>query len=209
MSISRVFSIVGDSNVRRNMTGLNVASRESMKNAEIIDYAPPASFDAALGSVRAESNICIIAAITELLISGGDQGTVSASIDPILTTLRTKIYAFCASRPTLQACFLVITHRIRFHEWQLLETSYLSMPIRTRSIYLINYLPIAYLTRSAIGDKLFINVYMPSMCNWKFLVDQLFSRANLTLTALREKFAWRSVINFISGQWLVESSQHD
>ena len=103
MSISRVFSIIGDSNVRRNMTGLNIASREAMKNAEIIDYNPPASFDSALGSVRAESNICIIAAITELLLTGGDQGTVSASIDPILTMIRAKIYAFCATRPSLQA----------------------------------------------------------------------------------------------------------
>ena len=103
MSISRVFSIIGDSNVRRNMTGLNIASREAMKNAEVIDYNPPASFDAALGSVRAESNICIIAAITELLLTGGDQGTVSASIDPILTMIRDKIYAFCATRPSLQA----------------------------------------------------------------------------------------------------------
>ena len=33
MSVSRLFTIIGDSNVRRNMTGLNVASREAMKKA--------------------------------------------------------------------------------------------------------------------------------------------------------------------------------
>ena len=85
------------------MTGLNIASRDVMKSAEVIDYAPPASYDATLSSVRAESNICILASITEQLISGGDQGTVSASIDPILSSLRTKIFNFCASRPTTQA----------------------------------------------------------------------------------------------------------
>ena len=43
--MARLISIIGDGNVRRNMTGLNVASRESMKKAQIIDYAAPSSFD--------------------------------------------------------------------------------------------------------------------------------------------------------------------
>ena len=100
---ARIFSIVGDSNVRRNMTALNIASRESMKNAEVIDYVAPASFSATLSSVRVESNVCIVSAITDLLIIGGDQGTISASIDPVLATLRNKIFTFCNVRPALQA----------------------------------------------------------------------------------------------------------
>ena len=43
--MSRLISIIGDGNVRRNMTGLNVASREAMKSAQVIDYAAPTSFD--------------------------------------------------------------------------------------------------------------------------------------------------------------------
>ena len=39
--MARLISIVGDGNVKRNMTGLNTASRESMKNAQVINYVAP------------------------------------------------------------------------------------------------------------------------------------------------------------------------
>ena len=55
--MSRLISIVGDANVYRNMTGMNVASRESMKNAQVINYVPPASFDAAFQEIRPESEV--------------------------------------------------------------------------------------------------------------------------------------------------------
>ena len=103
MSVARLFTIIGDGNVRRNMTGLNMASRDTMKNAQIIDYTAPASFDASFNEVRAEAEVCIIAALTDLILAGGDSGTISASIDPILLSFRTKLFDFCASRPALQA----------------------------------------------------------------------------------------------------------
>lgn len=101
MSVSRLFSIVGDANVRRHMTGLNIASRPSMKSAQIIDVNG-ASLDPSLSEIRNESNVCIIAAVTNFLLIGGDAGTVAASVDPALTTLRDKIFGLCQSRPALQ-----------------------------------------------------------------------------------------------------------
>ena len=65
--MSRLVSVVGDSNVRRNMTSLNMASRESIKNAQIIDCANISSLDSALASVRKESSLCIIACITNFI----------------------------------------------------------------------------------------------------------------------------------------------
>ena len=101
--MARLISIVGDGNVKRNMTGLNTASRESMKNAQVINYVAPASFDDAFREIRPESTVCIIAALTDLLLSGGDGGTIFSSIDPILTSFRTRVFALCNSRPDLQA----------------------------------------------------------------------------------------------------------
>ena len=46
MSSHRLFSIVGDANVRRNMTGLNIASRATMKSAQIIDCVQISGLDA-------------------------------------------------------------------------------------------------------------------------------------------------------------------
>ena len=99
---AKLFSIIGDSNVRRNMTGLNVASREVMKSAEVIDYVLGTPFDQALAGVRAESSVLIVAALTDLIMTNGDCGTVSASIDPVLDSIFTSIAAFCNSRPTTQ-----------------------------------------------------------------------------------------------------------
>ena len=101
--MSRLITIIGDGNVRRNMTGMNVASRDCMKNAQVIDYMAPASFDQAFREIRPESTTCIIAALTDLLLSGGDCGTIYSSIDPILTTFRTKLLDLCSQRPDLQA----------------------------------------------------------------------------------------------------------
>ena len=100
--MSRLFSIVGDSNVRRNMTGLNIASREAMKSAQVIDCETMASFEAALAGVRAESKICIVATITSFLLAPGDCGTISSSIDPVLASFARKLGRFCASRQDLQ-----------------------------------------------------------------------------------------------------------
>ena len=69
--MSRMVSVVGDSNIRRNFTSLNIASRESMKNAEVIDCSTLNSLDAALGDVRSESSQCIVACISEFLVVAG------------------------------------------------------------------------------------------------------------------------------------------
>ena len=52
MSSDRIFSIIGDANVKRNMTQLNVASREAMKSAQVIECISLSTLDAALQEVR-------------------------------------------------------------------------------------------------------------------------------------------------------------
>lgn len=104
MALSRLYSIIGDSNVRRNMTGMNIASREAMKHAQVIDCSSMARIDDALNEIRAESEVLIFASVTELLLSSGDCGTIFSSIDPVLTSLASRLTSFCSFRPTLQAC---------------------------------------------------------------------------------------------------------
>ena len=84
------------------MTGFNVASREAMKGAQIIDYLGVGPIDQALLQVRPESTVCIIAAITDSLVANGDCGTIFASVDPVLTTLYTSISAFSSAHPALK-----------------------------------------------------------------------------------------------------------
>ena len=109
MSISRLFTIIGDQNVRRNMTGLNVASREVMKSAQVLDCSSMTDMDSRLNEVRPESEVLILASITEFLLSSGDCGTIYSSIDPVLTAFASKVVGFCAYRPNLKASISFIT----------------------------------------------------------------------------------------------------
>ena len=111
--MSRLVSVVGDSNVRRNFTSLNIASRESMKNTEVLDCSTLNSLDAALGDVRSESSQCIVACITEFLMLAGECGTILSSIDPVLASFAQKLSKFCSSRPKLQVCLVHLWSRER------------------------------------------------------------------------------------------------
>ena len=102
MSLSRLFTIVGDANVRRNMTGLNIASREVMKTAQVVACDSLSTLDSALIEVRKESSVCIIACLTGMLLTGDDTGTVSSSVESVLIAFKSKIDAFIAARPTVQ-----------------------------------------------------------------------------------------------------------
>ena len=95
-------SIIGDANVRRNMTGLNVASREAMKNAQVIDFPGLTPVDQPLAEVRSESNVCIFAALTDPIVANGDCGTVFASVDPVLSSIHQSISAYCLAHPDVQ-----------------------------------------------------------------------------------------------------------
>ena len=95
-------SIIGDANVRRNMTGLNVASREAMKNAQVIDYLGLTTVDQPLAEVRSESNVCIFAALTDPIVANGDCGTVFASVDPVLSSIHQSISAYCLAHQDVQ-----------------------------------------------------------------------------------------------------------
>ena len=100
--MARMISIIGDANVRRNMTGLNVASREVMKSAQIIDFTGIGPLEPVLLQIRSESSICIFASMTEPLLSNGFCGTVYASVDPVMTSIHTSMCQFCVSHPDPQ-----------------------------------------------------------------------------------------------------------
>ena len=102
MSSAQLFSIIGDANVRRNMTGLNVASREAMKTAQIVDCIHPSTFHTALQEVKPEATVLIVATLIEFIISNGFSGTIMSSIDPVLASFVTEICGYCAFRPSLQ-----------------------------------------------------------------------------------------------------------
>jgi len=95
------YTLIGDINVKRNVTSLNVASRNVMKTAQYLDVSQLSSISTVFSNVRVESNVCIFACFTEFLSSADFAGTILGSIDPVLETLQSEIRAFCDSRSDL------------------------------------------------------------------------------------------------------------
>ena len=100
MSISRLFSIIGDSNVRQNMTPFNVRDRPGLSDAQVLSAARLEVLPDALRSVRSSSTIVILSCITNYLTSSEEAPSVSSRISPILADFRQHIDGFCAARPS-------------------------------------------------------------------------------------------------------------
>ena len=69
MPISQIFTVVGDANVRRNMTAMNIASRPSMSTAKVVDCDAAVNLVPALASVSEDTTVCIVQCITSFLVS--------------------------------------------------------------------------------------------------------------------------------------------
>ena len=106
LSVTNVYSIIGDLNIRRNMTAMNIASRQALATCQVIDCPQLNNLEGALASVRDTSTVCVFSAISELLASGPDRGTVQASVKHVLTSVASKLAILCRARPSLQVEFL-------------------------------------------------------------------------------------------------------
>ena len=105
---ARLFSIIGDADVRRNLTGLNIGSREAMKTAQVIDYLGLNPLAQSLQEVRPESSIIIFAGLTQPILMNGDCGTISASVDPAMSSISGTLASFCVSHPDVQVLGIVM-----------------------------------------------------------------------------------------------------
>ena len=87
------------------MTTLNMASRHSMKKAQVISCPPLTDLAATLNEIRSESTVCIYAGMTGQLLSATEGNTIYSTIDPILAQLRDHLFKLCSVRPALQVVF--------------------------------------------------------------------------------------------------------
>ena len=67
MAMSRSYSLIRDSNVQRNVSKTTCRNNPLLKSAQIIPCGHSGIFVEALNSVRAESDVCIVACLTNLI----------------------------------------------------------------------------------------------------------------------------------------------
>ena len=101
MPLPTLYAVVGDGNVRRNMTTLNNASRAAMASARVIDCQSFASFPQVLRELPNEVNGCIIQSVSCFLASAEDSGAVVSTVDPVLTDFAAQVRELCGRRPAL------------------------------------------------------------------------------------------------------------
>ena len=99
MAQSRVFSIIGDSNVKRNLTLTNKRACPSMSTSQFLDCHKVQLLEAALGQVRPESNTCILACISNFLTDSDDDPVVAKRIEPVLDEFSSVLRAFSSAHP--------------------------------------------------------------------------------------------------------------
>ena len=99
MSQERVFSLIGDSNVRRYINKTSVRANPSMKNAQILSCGHLSIFKDILSQVRATSTVCIVSCLSNFLTRADGPEIVAQRIDPVLGEIREILDQACADHP--------------------------------------------------------------------------------------------------------------
>ena len=113
--MSRFFSVIGDSNIGRHLNKVNCRSNPLMKAAQVLPCGHIEVLPEALQKLRSESNVCILACVTNLFTSIQDasSSTVSHRIDPVLTEFCSIVSKACEDNPELS--FLISPPMYRTH----------------------------------------------------------------------------------------------
>lgn len=96
MAQLRVFSLLGDSNIRNNVNQTACRANASIKASQVLFCGHFETFGDSLKKVRPESNVCIVACITNFLTSI-DGPSVSQRVQPVLQDVREVLLEVCGA----------------------------------------------------------------------------------------------------------------
>jgi hypothetical protein len=97
-----VFSVIGDSNVGRNMGKISRRASPSMKHAQSLSCGSLELFQSSLSEIRAESNVCIISCLTNFLTNASGSESTSKRVEPVFQKIYTSMIEACLARPSTQ-----------------------------------------------------------------------------------------------------------
>ena len=99
------FALIGDSNVKRNVTQFNCRSCPDLGKAQVILCNRLELFQESLGKLENKVNVCILACITNFLTSSEEDDNVSKRIEPVLSSFISSIKKVAEKSPSIR--FLV------------------------------------------------------------------------------------------------------
>ena len=82
--MSLLFSIVGDSNVRRNINKNSCRASPLVKSCQVLLCGAKEAFPKMLSDVRPDSNVCIVSCVSNFLADADGPSSIFQKIDPVL-----------------------------------------------------------------------------------------------------------------------------
>ena len=99
MSQARVFTLLGDSNVSKNINKTTCRANPVIRSAQILTCGHLGIFRESIQKMRPESNTCILSCLTNFLTGADGPDSVSQRIDPVLQEIQAILFDVCKSSP--------------------------------------------------------------------------------------------------------------
>ena len=97
--MEKIFTLIGDSNVRRHLNPFNCRDRPLMLAAQFLPCSKLEVLSEGLRSVREESNVCVVSCVTNLLTSSDGSSTLALRLEPVLSDFFSRIRQACLETP--------------------------------------------------------------------------------------------------------------
>ena len=97
-----IFTLIGDSNVKRHMTPMNCRDRPLMTGSQVLQCGRLEVLAESIKQIRAESTICIFSCVTNFLTLSDGSSTVALRVEPIFQEFLDQLEALSAQRPELR-----------------------------------------------------------------------------------------------------------
>ena len=89
--MARIFSLLGDSNVKRHMNPTNCRDRPMMSGCEVLPCGRFSVLAEALKSVRSESNVVLLSCLTNFITMSEESGSIATRVVPIFQDVASLI----------------------------------------------------------------------------------------------------------------------
>ena len=82
IKMSRIFSLLGDSNIKRHMNPTNCRDRPLMSGCEVLPCGRLSVLAESLKSIRSESNVVILSCLTNFITMSEESGSTASRVAP-------------------------------------------------------------------------------------------------------------------------------
>ena len=96
----RVFSLLGDSNVKPHVTKTSRRANPQLKNAQILSCGHLGIFRETLAQIKADVTVAIISCMSNFVSSADGPSAVSHRVDPVLQEVQSALHAACVADPS-------------------------------------------------------------------------------------------------------------